>query len=92
MPKTRKHSKSGRIVRSDSRGRVHLGPGIADKDFLVEYAADGAISLIPIPEREAWLYRNEQALEQVRQGLADAAAGRVTELKSFAEYADIEID
>ncbi len=95
MTRTRKRTNSGRIVRSDSRGRIQLGPAAVDKDFRVEFGEDGTIFLTPvvfIPEREAWLYKNEEAMERIRRGLADAAAGRVSESKSFAEYADVEIE
>ena len=46
----------------------------------------------PIPERELWLYRNPEALAAVDRGLADVAAGRVTELKDYSQYADLEIE
>ena len=94
MTRTRKRTNPGRIVRSDSRGRIQLGPTAVDKDFRVEFGEDGTISLVPvvfIPEREAWLYKNEEAMKQIRDGLADAAAGRVVRGESFAEYADLEI-
>lgn len=95
MPVTRKRSHSGKLIRSDSRGRIPLGPKATDKDFRVEYGEDGVISLIPvvfIPEREAWLYENESAIAQVRAGLADASEGRVRKVGSFAKHADTEIE
>ena len=94
MPATRKRPHSGKVIRSDSRGRIPLGPKATDKEFRIEYDEDGTISLIPvvfIPEREAWLYENESAIAQVRAGLADAREGRVREVGSFAEHADTEI-
>ena len=90
MPTIRKRD-SGKIVRSDSRGRIPLGPRATDKDFRIEYGEDGTISLIPvvfIPEREAWLYENESAISQVRAGLADASEGRVREIGSSTENTD----
>jgi hypothetical protein len=95
MPTIRKRPDSGKVVRSDSRGRIPLGPKATDRDFRIEYGEDGTISLTPvvfISEREAWLYKNPSAIEQVRSGLADAAEGRVREAGSFAEYADTEIE
>ena len=95
MPAVQKRSASGKVIRSDSRGRIPLGPKATDKDFRVEYGEDGTISLIPVvflPQREAWLYENESAIAQVRAGLADASEGRVREVGSFSEYADTEID
>ncbi len=84
-----------KVVRADSRGRIPLGPKAVDADFRIDYRDDGSISLTPvvfIPEREAWLFRNEAAIAQVRAGLADAQAGRVLEAGSFEQYADLEIE
>lgn len=33
-----------------------------------------------IPTSEAWLYKNDEALESVRRGLKDAAKGRISKL------------
>jgi hypothetical protein len=95
MPIIRKRSSAGKVVRSDSRGRIPLGTKATDKDFRIEYAEDGAILLTPVvfvPEREAWLYENKDAIAKVRTGLADASEGRVREVGSFADYADAEIE
>jgi hypothetical protein len=41
--------------------------------------------------REIWLYRNPVALRRVREGLAQAAKGKLRSLASFAKYGDEEI-
>jgi hypothetical protein len=41
---------------------------------------------------EAWFWNNPEAIAEVQAGLAQAAAGEVQYLGSFAEYADIDID
>ena len=59
---------------ADDRGRVSLGSAYANCTFLVENAGD-RIVIRParvIPEREAWLYENRDALDRVREGLAQA--------------------
>jgi hypothetical protein len=59
---------------ADERGRISLGPAFANRTFLVEVRGDDLV-LRParvIPEREAWLYQNEDALARVRKGLAQA--------------------
>ncbi|MGH8001549.1 MAG: HEAT repeat domain-containing protein [Brasilonema sp.] len=43
-------------------------------------------------KKEAWLWHNSEALEMIRKGIQQAAAGEVYDLGSFAEYADLEID
>lgn len=43
---------------------------------------DGKIVLDPmkaVPEREAWLYQNPEALASVKRGLKDAAEGKVSD-------------
>jgi hypothetical protein len=83
-----------RDVRPDGRRRVALGKaldGVDDASFNVYQDESGRIVLDPqvsIPASEAWLYRNPKALASVRNGLADAAAGRTKSLGSFARYAD----
>lgn len=42
--------------------------------------------LVSIPSREAWVYRNPQAIGKIRKGLKEAAQGktdRVGDLDSF---------
>jgi hypothetical protein len=59
---------------ADGRGRVSLGLAFANRTLLVE-TADDCIVIRParvIPEREAWLYQNKDALAQVRAGLAES--------------------
>lgn len=44
------------------------------------------------PAAEAWLYKNKEALASVLQGLKESAEGRTSKLRSFAKYANVEID
>ena len=41
--------------------------------------------LVQVPEKEAWLYRNEEALSKVRQGLAEARRGEFSQSKPDIE-------
>jgi hypothetical protein len=81
-------------VRPDAKGRIALGAlakGISS--FKVHQEKDGRVVLEPfteIPLREQWLYKNPQALEAVRQGLKDSAAGRIFDLGDFTQYANDE--
>jgi hypothetical protein len=70
------------IKKTDSKGRLTLGPEYADKQFFVNRKDDSVIQLIPaetVPAREAWLFKNGKALLSVMRGLEQAAAGDVTE-------------
>ena len=73
----------------DSRGRVTLGSRYANRLVIVREQEDGTLKIIPaeaVPAREAWLYKNPEALKAVRQGLEEAQAGR------FAEGPDLEAE
>lgn len=81
-------------LRPDSKGRIALGAlakGVSSYRVLKQ--TDGKLLLEPyteIPLREQWLYNNPQALEAVRQGLKDSAAGRIFDLGDFTQYANDE--
>lgn len=65
---------SRETVQADERGRISLGKSFANRTFVVEDTGDRII-ISParvIPEREAWLYENKEALAKVRKGLAQA--------------------
>lgn len=83
-------------LRPDAKGRINLGKlaeGISS--FRAHRTEDGNIILEPfteIPAREKWLFDNEAALDAVKAGLENAAAGQTRSLGSFARYADEDID
>jgi hypothetical protein len=83
-------------LRPDSKGRVTLGQlaqGVSS--YEVRQQADGVIILRPfreVPAREEWLWRNATALQAVKRGLDESAAGKTLDLGSFAQYADDEIE
>ena len=59
----------------DSKGRIALGSRFAGRTVLVDDSDPEKIVITPavvIPESEAWLYKNKQALSSVRKGLAEA--------------------
>lgn len=65
----------------DGRNRVTLGKIVHGAHRLKVYRnSQGDILLRPVvevPAAELWLYKNEKALEGVKRGLDDAAAGLV---------------
>jgi hypothetical protein len=59
----------------DSKGRLTLGDSFANRTVLVEDHGEGEVLIKlarVIPEREAWLYDNKDALASVRRGLKQA--------------------
>jgi hypothetical protein len=62
----------------DSKGRLMLGSGLAGRMVIIDDSDPNRIVICPavaIPASEAWLYQNEEALDRVRLGLAQARAG-----------------
>lgn len=80
-----------KMVRPDSKGRILLGArtrGISG--YAVSETSDHKIILEPyteIPAKEKWLFNNKVALKKVKQGLKDAAVGKLIDQGSFAKYA-----
>ena len=72
----------------DSKGRVTLGSQFAGQTVIIDVSNPTCIMIRPvvmIPADEAWLYKNQTALNLVREGLNDARHG------NFAE-ADPDVD
>jgi len=67
-----------RTRNTDSKGRITLGESFANRTLLVEERGDEIVLRLArvIPEREAWLYDNKEALASLRRGLAQARAGK----------------
>ncbi|HYN43180.1 MAG TPA: hypothetical protein VE129_15495 [Thermoanaerobaculia bacterium] len=83
-----------RELKPDTKKRLTLGKALAGLDpdvrFDVYRNEAGQIVLDPrvsIPAREAWLFRNPEALAAVRRGLDEAAQGKTRPLGSFARHA-----
>ena len=76
-----------KMLRPDSKGRItlgHLANGISG--FSVTLDKNNRIILEPyaeIPAQEKWLFDNKTALNKVKQGLKDSAAGRVSKRSGF---------
>jgi hypothetical protein len=69
---------------ADRKGRITLGSEFAGKRFFVWEEA-GEIVLVPaavIPEREAWLYQNPEAIQSVQSGLEQARSGQFVAIPS----------
>jgi hypothetical protein len=84
-----------RTSNSDSKGRIVLGSRFANRTYRVQELPDGNILLEPIVmvhEREAWLYRNPEALATVLEGIEQSKRGETVDLGSFAQYADLDTE
>src|SRR5437870_100318 len=69
------------VKTTDRKGRVTLGERFANRQVIVEKLNDSEVVIKlarVIPEREAWLYDNPEALAAVRTGLAQAREGKVS--------------
>jgi hypothetical protein len=67
---------------ADSKGRIMLGSRFAGQMVLIDDSNPEEIVITPavaIPAREAWLYKNEKALQMVRRGLEQAASGQFSD-------------
>jgi len=80
---------------TDSRGRLTLGEAFANRTVIVEEQGSGEFLVRlarVIPEQEAWLYDNPEALNSVRRGLTQARAGEINrkgpDLKAAAKLAE----
>lgn len=87
---------SGKTIKqSDSKGRINIGPETFGTPYSIEKLADGRIILDPVvvrPEREQWLYDNDEAMASVQRGLEQSARDEGVSLGSFAQYADADDD
>ena len=84
--------KSAKTVRPDSKGRITLGKLAREySGYTMKESADGTILLEPLvelPAREAWLFKNKEALASVEKGLKQSAERKTKSLGSFAQYAE----
>jgi hypothetical protein len=73
------------VLSADDRNRITLGKYLKKfKRLKVFQDSRGEILLVPIvevPASELWLYQNQDSMESLQRGLADAKAGRITEKK-----------
>jgi len=78
---------------ADSKGRIALGRRFANRTVIVREVDETEVVVTlasVIPEREAWLFRNEQAQALVAAGLEQARAGRFSDSSPDLE-ADAEL-
>lgn len=86
-------SKILKKVKPDTKGRILLGKIAEGVSSYTVIKDNDRIILEPnveIPAKEKWLWENKNALKSVKNGLQDAAAGKVKSRGSFAKFADDE--
>lgn len=79
---------------TDASGRLCLGKEFANKMFSL-HVKHNNIELIPVqivPEKEAWLYENSDALAAVKQGLKQAQHGKGKRLSFNLEDDDLWLE
>ena len=81
---------NGSVRTVDGKGRVTLGAAAAGRSVHVEQTPDGFSVRYcrVVPEREAWLWEDEQALGLALRGIAEAQAGDVIRDVELSELAD----
>jgi hypothetical protein len=82
---------------ADTRGRVTIARAGArpGRRYRVYANMDGVVVLEPvvsIPEREMLVWEKPELAQQIREGIAEAEAGRTTDLGSFAQFLTDEDD
>jgi len=79
-----------KTVRPDSKGRITLGKLAREfSGYTLKESADGTILLEPLvelPAREAWLFKNKEALASVEKGLKQSSKGKTKSLGSFSKH------
>lgn len=67
---------------ADSKGRVALGKAFAGSTVIVTKVSPNEVRIVKarvIPEDEAWLWENREALDSVRTGLQQAKVQELVE-------------
>ena len=88
-------AEKSKVVRPDAKGRITLGAfakGVSSFHVSREKNT-GKLILDPyveIPLEEQWLWNDKEAMASLRRGFADAKAGRVRYVGSFAKYINDE--
>ena len=84
---------AGTSKKLDSKGRLALGPQFANATVLVEEVAEGEFHIktaVVIPTREAWFFKNKEAMDLVMRGLEDSKNEKVSKVdfKKKASWID----
>lgn len=81
-----------KTVMADSKGRVALGIEAAGREFVVAPTQTGyrmeAVKTVVVPENEAWLWENPEALGMVLEGIEQSKHGKGRYLGSFAQFTE----
>jgi hypothetical protein len=85
--KNQDFTRISKAVKPDTKKRVVLPRQLVGEDITYHIYSNslGQILLDPqvtIPASEAWLFNNTEALNLVRQGLDDAANGRISKVNT----------
>ena len=73
----------------DKKGRLVLGSKFSGRKYIQAEQNDGTIILTPaitIPVKEAWLWKNEKAMESVSRGLNQLNDSKRIDRGDFLKY------
>jgi len=79
----------------DGKGRVTLGKEFANRHVIVSKLGEGVLQVVlaeVVPAREAWLYKNPEALASVLRGLQERGFAEAPDLAADADWLGDEDD
>lgn len=79
----------------DSKGRVALGKGFANCPVIIQQVSPNEIRVIKarvIPEDEAWLWDNEEAMGMVKRGIKQAKRREFADSPPDPDADDLLVD
>lgn len=85
-----------KVTKADAKGRVQLGTSNAGREFRVTETASGymlePVRSVVVPEDEAWLWENPEAIRSVLKGIGQSLAGKGRKIKDLDQFADVDPD
>ncbi len=80
---------------ADSKGRVALGKEFANRPVIIQRVGPNEIRVIKarvIPEDEAWLWDNEEAMGMVKRGIKQAKGHKFADSPPDLDADDLLVD
>lgn len=85
-----------KVTKADNKGRIQLGSTNAGREFRVTETASGymlePVRTVVVPEDDAWLWENPEAIRSVLKGIEQSKAGKGRVIKDLDQFADVDPD